>query len=691
MLTYVRTFAICLALSSMAAAADDSRGMKAVYAESRTALVIGNSTYAANPLVNPMNDATDVADLLRRRKFNVRLLTNCEKEAMDAAIVEFGQRLERGGVGLFYYAGHAVQVEGINFLLPVDAKIRKAHDLKYQGINVQRVLSEMDSSRNRLNMVILDACRDNPYPALARSLGNGLARVDAPRGSLIAYATAPGKTAADGDGRNGVFTGHFLKEAAVPGKEMLDMFRDVTAGVATTTKERQDPWIHQSVRGKFFFTPIDFLDQELELTEQELARYKQLLAEQEAADARIEKLEAEKNEAIGRMESEIKALRQKLQQPGGSGNTLDQLIALGKQREQYEKDIIAAKSRAEAERKERELEIARLRAQELANRKKKFEDEYSKYRWIAESKFMQPQEKLQAWNMICSNWGVTEITDAPGVLYWNDENGRVSCRPPGPEPGQELSVDLGGGVKMEFVWIEPGSFMMGSPANEDSRGSDELQHRVTLSKGFWMGKYEVTQEQWEKVMGKNPSHFKKAGKKAPVESVSWDDCQEFIRKLNAKGVGAGRSRSGVPAVPAGAFRLPTEAEWEYACRAGTTTAFHYGDSLDSSMANFDGDHPYGSGRKGEDRKTTVPVGSFKPNRWGLYDMHGNVWEWCRDWHGDYPKGAVTDPAGPSSGSYRVLRGGSWGNYSRSCRSASRGRAHPSFRFSCFGFRVVLFR
>jgi uncharacterized caspase-like protein len=336
--------------SAFAEAGDNPRGMKVVYGESRTALVIGNSTYSANPLINPMNDAADVARLLSQRKFNVRLLTNADKRAMDAAIEEFGQRLDQGGVGLFYYAGHAVQIEGVNYLLPVDAQIRKAHDLKYQGINVQQVLSEMATSRNRLNVVVLDACRDNPYPALSRSLGNGLAKVDAPRGSLIAYATAPGKTAADGDGRNGVFTKHLLEQAAIPGKEMLDMFREVTAGVARDTGERQDPWIHQSVRGKFYFTPIDFLDQELELTAAELARYKKLLAEQQAADEQMKRLENEKNTAIGQMEKEIADLRRKMNQPGASGSSLDQMVALAKQRQQYQKDLEAAKTKAEQER-----------------------------------------------------------------------------------------------------------------------------------------------------------------------------------------------------------------------------------------------------------------------------------------------------------------------------------------------------
>jgi formylglycine-generating enzyme required for sulfatase activity len=236
-------------------------------------------------------------------------------------------------------------------------------------------------------------------------------------------------------------------------------------------------------------------------------------------------------------------------------------------------------------------------------------------------------------------------------------------------------VDLGGGVSLELVWIPAGSFTMGSPDNESGRYDDEgPQHKVTISKGFWMGKHEVTQEQWQAVMGRNPSKFK--GSKNPVEQVSWDGCQSYIQQLNRKVQGVG-------------FRLPTEAEWEYACRAGTTTAFHYGNDLDASLANFDGNYPYGNGRKGEYRRKTVPVGSFKPNAFGLYDMHGNVWEWCQDWYGAYPSGAVTDPAGPGAGSSRVLRGGSWLNHARGCRSAGRYNRVPGNRIFDIGFRVVL--
>jgi len=666
-------------------AADDSRGMKVVYGEARTALVIGNSTYAANPLINPMNDAEDVASLLRQRKFNVRLLANADKKAMDVAIQEFGQRLEQGGVGLFYYAGHAVQIEGVNYLLPVDARPRKAHEVKYQGINVQQVLSEMATSRNRLNVVILDACRDNPFPALSRSLGSGLAKVDAPRGSLIAYATAPGKTAADGDGRNGVFTKNLLRQAAVPGKDILDMFRDVTAGVARDTKEKQEPWVHTSVRGKFYFTPIDFLDQELELTAAELARYKKLVAEQQAADAQLQRLESEKNAAIGQMEREIADLRRKMNQPGNSSDSLDQLVALADRREQYAKDLEAAKVKAEQEKRTREAEMARLRTQEQENRRKKFETAYTKYRRVAESKYMQPREKQQAWTLICQAWNVSDVTDAPGVLHWDANSGCVSAKPAGPTPGADRVVDLGGGMKLELVWINPGSFMMGSPLGESARDEDETQHRVTLTKGFWLGKYEVTQAQWQQVMGSNPSYSKNAGGKAPVENVSWNDCKDFLQKLNGKGV-------------EGTFRLPTEAEWEYACRAGTTTRFGFGEN-DGDLHRYGNycerscteDYSWKDKDHSDGHDKTAPVGSLKPNAWGLHDMHGNVWEWCQDWYGDYPSGSATDPAGVSSGSSRVLRGGSWFLSAGLCRSARRYGIEPSYRFSLSGLRVVLCR
>jgi formylglycine-generating enzyme required for sulfatase activity len=225
---------------------------------------------------------------------------------------------------------------------------------------------------------------------------------------------------------------------------------------------------------------------------------------------------------------------------------------------------------------------------------------------------------------------------------------------------------------MKFAWIPPGTFLMGSPKDEADRSDDETQHKVTLSKGFYMGIHLVTQEHWQAVMGNNPSNFK-GEKNLPVEQVSWEDCQEFIKKLRDKDKKA--------------YRLPSEAEWEYACRAGTTTPFFFGATISTDQANYDGNHIYGNGKKGVYRQKTTPVGSFPANTWGLFDTHGNLWEWCQDWLGDYPQNDVVDPQGPHAGQYRVLRGGSWLYIPQFCRSACRGGNQPGFRINFYGLRV----
>jgi sulfatase modifying factor 1 len=230
-------------------------------------------------------------------------------------------------------------------------------------------------------------------------------------------------------------------------------------------------------------------------------------------------------------------------------------------------------------------------------------------------------------------------------------------------------------IGMKFVWIPPGNFMMGSPKEEKERQDNETQHKVTLTKGFYMGINTVTQEEWQAVMGNNPSHFK-GEKKLPVEQVSWDDCQEFIKKL--------REKDKKP------YRLPTEAEWEYSCRAGTKTPFHFGDTISTDQANYNGDFTYGEGKKGKYREKTTPVGTFPANAWGLHDMHGNLWQWCQDWYGDYPQNEVVDPQGPDKSDRRVLRGGSWYHIPEHCRSALRNWYVPGIRVSNCGLRVCFF-
>ncbi len=228
---------------------------------------------------------------------------------------------------------------------------------------------------------------------------------------------------------------------------------------------------------------------------------------------------------------------------------------------------------------------------------------------------------------------------------------------------------------MKFVYIKPGSFMMGSSGSESGRVNDETQHYVTLSTRYYMQTTEVTQGQWKQLMGYNPSFFKNCGDKCPVENLSWNDTQNFIQQLNNLEKGKN-------------YRLPTEAEWEYASRAGTTTAFSFGNCITSEQVNFDGNNPLSGCPKGKYKETPVPVASFPANELELYDMHGNVWEWCSDWYGEYTLGSINDPTGPTSGSHRVRRGGSWNNFARFCRSAYRFKNEPDYRKHSLGFRLI---
>ena len=227
---------------------------------------------------------------------------------------------------------------------------------------------------------------------------------------------------------------------------------------------------------------------------------------------------------------------------------------------------------------------------------------------------------------------------------------------------------------MKFVWIPPGEFWMGGPDAEPGWYEDESpRHRVRLTRGYYMMTTPVTQGQWEAVTGENPSKFNKVGPSAPVEKVSWYDVHVYIDKLN-------RTESY-------RFRLPTETEWEYACRAGTETAFYSGPITDpvGRDPNLDKVGWYRENSGG----STHPVGQKEPNAWGLYDMHGNVWEWCNDWYyGSYHDGPVTDPMGPGNGEFRVYRGGAWDSFLGDCRSAYRNGHKPDCTFGHLGFRLV---
>jgi len=255
-----------------------------------------------------------------------------------------------------------------------------------------------------------------------------------------------------------------------------------------------------------------------------------------------------------------------------------------------------------------------------------------------------------------------------------------------------------------FVWIQSGTFTMGSPANEPGYGNAEERRQVTVS-GFYMGKYEVTQKEYQEIMETNPSYYK--GDNLPVECVSWYDAVEYCNKRSQKegltpayiidkNQSDPNNESRDDTVKwivkwrknANGYRLPTAAEWEYACRAGTTTPFNTGNNITTDQANYDGSQPYNNNAKGNVRQNMTPVGSFASNAWGLYDMHGNAWEWCWDWYGRYADGPLTDPVGAVSGADRVMRGGSWRSSAEFLRSAYRNRFYPDLRNRDVGFRLV---
>lgn len=477
----------------------------------RTALVVGNGSYENGPLKNPLNDARDMAAALGRLGFQVTLLTNADHRKMEEALLLFGSTLKKkGGAGLFYYAGHGMQVDGANYLIPIGAKLEKDSDLKFEAMNLERILAEMDNAQNNLNFVLLDACRDNPFSRSFRSASRGLSYMgQAPSGTFISYSTGANQVAKDGEGRNSPYTTALLKYIEEPGLTVEDVFKKVRQQLRLETG--QVPWELSSLEGRFYFK-------------------------------------------------------------SQTGSRNDQ-----------------AKDPA-------------------------FET---------------------------------------------------------PEPKTFKSPVLGA----DFVLVSPGQFVMGSPDDEKGRNDDEKAHKVTLKNSFFMQTKEVTQHQWKKIMGTNPSYFGECGDDCPVEQVSFQEVQEFIKRLNAleKTV---------------KYRLPTEAQWEYAVRAGTETPFFTGKCLPTEQCNYNGSYNLPGCSGGKNRRSTVKTGSFSSNPWGLYDMNGNVLEWVADWKGPYPDGPGIEPAGPLSGTLRVVRGGSWQDSAKYCRSAYRNGYPQDKRSPDIGFRLV---
>ena len=644
---------VLLVLGGVSSEAQE-RALRPVRVVEKRALLIGNAEYeGTSRLVNTIPDVRALEGALKDLEFNaVSREENLTLRQMMAAVRRFTAGLEAGDLALFYYSGHGVQVSNKNYLLPVDyERETQPAEVSYAALSVKRVQDMLKGTGAKVRVLVLDACRNNPYGD-GRSAGGGLAAMDA-EGDLIVYATGAGDVASDNAaGELGLYMTHLLPELRgerVELKEAFDRTRAAVYEAATERGESQRPAQYEDLIGRVYLRggppgaapviPVTPPSPPVVRTSPPPAR--------------------------------AKTAAERWQQVKGAERP-DELEAYI---ENYREDREAAVFVSLAE--------VRLKAVEKILRERAAEEEQKRLESSARAAWGAVQEAEDA--KVLGTF-VRLYGKVPGVADLVEQaRGRLEELHPG-----EWSNRLG----MEFVWVPAGEFRMGSTSRRADDDEKPLT-RVRISRGFYLGKYEVTQGQWEAVMGSKPSHFSNCGGNCPVEQVSWNDVQAFVRKLNEREGGR-------------RYRLPTEAEWEYGARGGTETDTPAGDLrvlgkhnvplLDgiawyggNSGAAYEGGHDCSDWKEKQYRSNRCgphPVGGKAANGFGLHDMLGNVWEWVEDWHGAYPGGAVTDPAGPGSGSKRVIRGGSWINNARICRSAIRSRNSPGIRGINLGFRLL---
>ena len=566
-------------------------------AAGRVALVVGNSDYAhahVGRLPNPTNDAADVGAALRRLGFEVTVTENADLSALTDALRAFAGRSEGADVALVFYAGYGMEMDGVNYLLPVDARLERDTDVRYETVTLDDVLTS--TSGAGLRLVILDACRNNP---LARSMERTSRTRNVSNGSLgelnedllgdetlVAYSAGAGTTADDGEGRNSPYTAALLAHLDDP-VDVGVMFRRVRARVLSATSARQRPHEYSSLLGEHYLGTSGGGD---------------VLADPAASEA-----------ALGLDRASRRVLQRQLAAAGFDPGAPDGLFG-------------------------------------------------------------------PATRASIRSWQASHGLSATGYL----DAAQVEALRTGASPGLAPARSRAGEVFRdcpscpEMVVIPAGTFRMGSPASEKGRRDNEgLQHPVTVS-SFALGATEVTFDEWAAcVRGGGWCRGYRLGDASwgrgarPVINVDWEDAQAYVLWLSRE---TGES-----------YRLPSEAEWEYAARAGTTTPFHTGATISRDQANY--------GRSVRDGGRTTPVGTFAPNAFGLYDMHGNVQEWVEDcWHDNYrgapADGSVRRVRRGGNCDRRVLRGGSWYSNPLHIRSAARNSYSAGDRYIFAGFRVA---
>jgi formylglycine-generating enzyme required for sulfatase activity len=651
------------------------------HAEKRVALVIGNAAYRSMPrLTNPKNDAEDVGKALRDLGFETVMATDLNRSGMNDALDRFSRAVEGADIAIVYYSGHGMQFAGANYLLPVEARLDSAADVnRFRLMPVDDVLETLRSVRGA-RVLVLDACRNNPVeedlkrqlasvPGANRDavLSRGLVRSSAGNGLLIAYATQANDVASDGAARNSPFTAAFIKHVGTPDIDLRQMLFKVQDDVARTTAGRQRPELSISLIGEF----------KLKVAAPIVATPKPPLAQTPPIDP------AERAWTAVKDTTSIAVLEDFIRRYGDSiYGTLARVRVGELKKSQFTLVVPPVAQPAQAPSPVHQAPVVPTTTQ--------------------------PQQQIA----VVVPPVVPASPCGSGVIVAS-----LSSRQAQPLSGaEECALKPKDSFKEcdncpEMVVVPAGSFMMGSPAREAGRFDDEgPQHRVTIGKPFAVSKFHATfdefaafvaetgydagsncyvfeEDKWKQKQGlswRNPG-FAQNGSH-PAVCLNWNDATAYVAWL-AKKTGKG-------------YRLLTEAQWEYAARAGTATRYFFGDDEKDFCRYGNGsDQTAKSKTTGAQGGTAVPcsdsyayaapAGSFAPNGFGLYDMHGNAWQWLEDcWHDNY-RGAPSDGSAWLSGdcNRRVVRGGSWSNYSRSLRSASRRWDSTVGRSSIYGFRL----
>ena len=654
----------------------------------RLALVIGNAKYEhVTPLKNSAADAVDMAAVLRSLGFEVIEGEDQSKEQMEGKIREFGDKLrQQKGVGLFFYAGHGVQSNGKNFLIPVNADIPREDEIEYQGVDVRRITAKFDTAKNSLSIIILDACRNNPFAKdwsefRAVNPDEGVGKIIAPQGTVVIYSTEPGKTASDGAGRNGLFTEALLENIKKPSVELGKLFKLVSKSVQEKSRQLQTPYIEGTNVNDFYFAETPSVNPVLPSPAVKSAEAEPEVVEKDATAREREAWELVANsEDAGDFRSFLtefpngsKAASAKIKLEQIFWNsvkaTKDKLLI-----QAFLKEFPNGANASTARIKLRQLE-ARENAEPAKVETAKVETAKTEPEKTETTKTESVEPAAKAESAPTAKKEIVPKAETPKTAALT-RTAKTKVKPAADSKLAAWTNSLG----MEFITLPAGSFMMGSSeANineslalgrkeyaevERSWFEDEKpQHKVTFANGFRIGKTEVTQAQWSAIMGENPSFFKGCDD-CPVERVSWEDAKLFVQKLNARNDGF-------------EYRLPTEAEWEYAARGGKTGILN-GKIDDVAWYHLNAENK------------THPVGTLQPNSFGLYDMQGNVSEWCEDVYVENYGSASADGSANTVGDTdnHILRGGYFNDFSTYMRLPRRNKLTTKIRRSENGLRLV---